>query len=457
MNIEIDITDRVTLPDGFSTVAIGVPALRVHEVLDMSFDVLHEAFGEPDPLALDLLLIGGIAYVLDKAVPRRVAEDFWTRDFAVEFPVSDPRRWARATQHLERCLTFLTGDEWSVGFRSRPERLFTPTRVKRDPVPAIPARAVSLFSGGADSLIGTLDLLVGDPSVKVLLLGHHDATFPAGDQRRLWALLDGTSYRGRTDLRRVRVRPLLPKWARPGQRVEPAREGREPTLRARSFVFLTLGLYAARALGDRTQLLVPENGFIAINIPLTPSRVGTCSTRTTHPYYLDAVRTLIGTVGFENVVDNPLEGKTKGEALQDCRDQATLVCLARQSVSCAHPSRRAIWRRRSARNCGYCVPCLIRRAAFHRVGQDDGADYGLDACAGELDSEANVAADFRAVLDCLDQVRSRKDVEERVLMTGPLGGKFGASVDLVRRGLGELRALMTDKRDAAIRGTAGIR
>lgn len=457
MNVEIAITDRVTLRDGFATVAIGVSDLGVHEVLDLSFDVLHEAFGEPDPLALDLLLIGGIVYVLDKAVPRRSAEDFWTREYAVEFPVSDPRRWAPAAEHLERALTFLTGDEWAVAFGRRPERLFMPARTKRRPVRAPAAEAVSLFSGGLDSLTGTLDYLAEDASATLMLLGHHDATLPAGDQWRLWRLMDGTPYKERTDLRRARIRPLPPRLARPGQRVEPARSGRESTLRSRSFAFLALGLYAARALGERTPLLVPENGFIAVNIPLTPSRVGTCSTRTTHPYYLNAVRDAIGAVGFCNPITNPLEDKTKGEVLQDCRDRTALLRLARETVSCSHPSRRAIWRRRSARNCGYCVPCLIRRAALHRVGQDDGAEYGLDACAGELDLEAPVAADLRAALDCLDQVRARAAIEERVEMTGPLGDRLATAVDVVARGLDELRALVRDKGDAAMRRRADIR
>ena len=456
MNVEITITDRVTLRDGFATVGIGVPDLGIHEVLDLSFDVLHEAFGEPDPLALDVLLIGGIVYVLDKAVPRRSAEDFWTREFTVEFPVSDPQRWSSAAEHLERALTFLTGDEWMVAFGQRPECLFVPARTKRRPVPALEATAVSLFSGGLDSLAGTIDYLAGDASTTLLLVGHHDATLPAGDQVRIWRLLDRSPYQGRTDLRRVRIRPLPPRLTRSGQHVDPARSGRESTLRSRSFVFLALGLYAARALGDRTPLLVPENGFIAINIPLTPARVGTCSTRTTHPFYLDAVRDMITTLGFNNAITNPLEDKTKGEVLQTSHNRPALLHLGSQTVSCSHPSRRAIWHRRAARNCGYCVPCLIRRASLYMVGQDHGTDYGLDVFAGELDLEAPVAADLRALLDCLNQVHSRAAVEDRVVMTGPLGEHFSTAVEVVTRGLDELRELVHAKGDMLLQRRAGI-
>jgi len=260
MNVDIVITERVTLADGFATVAISVPAIGVSEVLDLSFDILHEAFGEPDPLALDLVLMSGIVYILDKAVPRRVADDFWTREFAVTFPVSDPHRWGLAGEHLERCLAFLTGDEWSIRFGERPERLWAPTRTRRRPSPVVSADAVSLFSGGVDSLVGAVDWIAGTTSTKLVLLGHHDATVPAGDQLRLWQRLEGTAYHGRTDLRRIRLRPLPPSLARPGQQIVWARRGRESTLRSRSFVFLALGLYAARALGEHVPLLVPENG-----------------------------------------------------------------------------------------------------------------------------------------------------------------------------------------------------
>ena len=216
------------------------------------------------------------------------------------------------------------------------------------------------------------------------------------------------------------MRPLPRVLARAGQRVTRTEEDPEPTLRSRSFLFLTLGLYAAYAQGPRVPLLMPENGFMAINIPLTPSRIGSCSTRTMHPYFLGTMRGLIAALGFENGIENPLENRTKGETLRKCQDRATLMQLAKASVSCAHPTRRKHWRRKSARNCGYCVPCLIRRAALHEMGKDNGFDYGIDVCAGEMKMESESASDLKALLDCLGSVRSKVEIRERVQMTGPL-------------------------------------
>lgn len=455
MNVEIVITDRPRLRNGFATVAVRLPELGACEVLDLDFDDLHAAFGESELLALDLVLIAGVVYVLDKSVPRRFTDDFWTRQFEVTFPVSDPARWARSREELQGCLAFLTGDEWTVDFIARPDRLFAPPR-RRKAERVEGAVAVSLFSGGLDSLVGVIDHLA-ERDGRLALIGHHDATGTSGDQRRLHGLLEQIPpYAGRSIRRSLRVRPLPSSLAQPGQPV--ASVGREHTLRSRSLVFLALGLYAARALGSDVPLLVPENGLIAINIPLTPSRVGSCSTRTTHPFFLRSFGRVVAAIGLSSTIENPLQWKAKGEAIAECRDRATLDELTPETVSCAHPSRRATWLRRHARNCGYCVPCLIRRASLHHVGRDDGQHYGVDVCAGEMDLDAGVGADVRAVLDCLDQVRSADDVAARVSMTGALPAEHRAAyIATVGRGLGELRAFVGDRGSAGMRQRAGLR
>jgi 7-cyano-7-deazaguanine synthase in queuosine biosynthesis len=457
MNVDIHVTSRVTLRNRFPTIAVEIPSFHICNVLDLSFDLLHHAFGQSDPMALDFLLIASIVYVLDKAVPRSSERDSWTRAFTVRFPVSDPRHWTLAKDSLEGGLTFLTGDEWSIAFRKRQEQAFALQESLGNHHSLLGGAAVGLFSGGLDSLVGTVSWLAANPTGKMVLIGHHDGTHTARDQSRLWELLEQTKYQGRTAFCGVRVRPLPPALARPGQHVKVAEEDPESTLRSRSFLFLALGVYAAHALGSHIPLLMPENGFIAVNIPLTPSRIGSCSTRTMHPYFLDKMRTLIGVLGFENGIENPLEDQTKGETLRNCRDRATLMRIAGQSVSCAHSSRRGGWLRRSAGNCGYCVPCLIRRAAFHQVGKDRGSDYGIDVCAGEIDMESRIASDLNAMLDCLHSVRTKSEIEERIQMTGPLGSRLEGSVELIQRGLDELRAFIRETGDKNLRRLAGVR
>jgi DNA recombination-dependent growth factor C len=87
-----------------------------------------------------------------------------------------------------------------------------------------------------------------------------------------------------------------------------------------------------------------------------------------------------------------------------------------------------------------------------------GTEYGYDVCAGELNLRAEVATDLRAMLDCLREVRSRSEIEERVSLTGPLhAGKLNMHVGVVERGLDEMRKLIQDKGTIEIQHQARIR
>jgi hypothetical protein len=145
-----------------------------------------------------------------------------------------------------------------LAFHQTPVPFFeAPAKAK--PPKMFPVEAVSLLSGGLDSLAGGVDLLAPDDGTRVLFVGHYDSPGPRGDQARLAKRLD-EKYPTRSDIIHVRVAYRPEKAA-------------EETLRCRSFVFIALGLYAAAA-GTEVPLLMFENGLIALNIPPTPSRRG---------------------------------------------------------------------------------------------------------------------------------------------------------------------------------------
>ena len=84
-------------------------------------------------------------------------------------------------------------------------------------------------------------------------------------------------------------------------------------MRSRSLLYLALGLAAAAGFGAATPLIIPENGWISLNPPLTANRLGSCSTRTTHPYFLEQLTGLWRAAGLANPLVNPYQGLTKGE------------------------------------------------------------------------------------------------------------------------------------------------
>jgi hypothetical protein len=235
-------------------------------------------------------------------------------------------------------------------------------------------------------------------------------------------------------------------------------EQTEITLRGRSLVFIALGMFAAAALGANVPLLIPENGTMALNAPLTPSRRGSCSTRTAHPYYLDMLRRILTRVGLNNPLINPLGGKTKGEAVVQCRNQVLLNTLARLSVSCAKRGHKVHWTRREAKSCGRCMPCIYRRAAMHAAGWDDEV-YGDDVCLGEVrvDDPGEKANDLRACLSFLNRHHGDAEIASMLMASGRLDpSHLPAYAALIGRAMEEIRALLRAKATAEMRRLAGI-
>ena len=192
-------------------------------------------------------------------------------------------------------------------------------------------------------------------------------------------------------------------------------------------------------------------------MPLTPSRLGSCSTRTMHPFYLTVLREVFKDLGIQNALVNPLELKTKGECVTQCRNLSLLKSLIPRTVSCSHATRRQNWKRKSAPNCGYCFPCLCRRASVHAAGLDSGEDYGIDVCSNELtvDSSAMSADDLRAVTSGLRRFNTDTSIRKAITGVAP-AEPLDAYVNLVQRGLTELRTWIAEKGSASLRAAADI-
>jgi hypothetical protein len=432
--------------DGLALITVSGPGLKSVE-LDLPFKELYRSLGSPHPIALDFLVIAASCYVIDKVVGRRSTADAWTRSLDVSFPVSDPKLWEKVADRLETALTFLSGDVWRASFRASSCELFVAPKLrrKRTVAPDEPETfdTVSLFSGGLDSLIGVIDFLAANSSGRALLVGHYDAPGPKSQQKDLYEQVKAR-FPSRTKLVQVRVsqKPV---------------KNTEPSLRSRSIVFLGLGIYAASEVGPDIPLLTPENGIIALNLPLTPSRNGSCSTRTMHPFYLDTLRSILSDLGLKNALTNPLGLRTKGECVIACRDQALLRSIAAKTVSCSHGSRRQDWKRKKAANCGYCVPCMFRRAALHAAKLDSGKDYGIDVCANELtvDSDRTSADDLRALASGLRHFTNDVQIRKGITSVARVQS-IDDYVALVQRGLTEMRNWIGDKGSTKLRAAAGI-
>lgn len=441
MNFNIDVSDFAS-PNLFSPIHI----LDVNGTIlcKLRFDshTLLKVGGNPAQIALDFLLLGNVVYSLDRYVLRKSASDAWTRHFAVTIPVSDPVKWQSIQAELERCLSFLTGDAWDIGFTLRTKDLIT---IEQKNLPVLfNYKTVSLFSGGLDSLVGIIDWLEENPNDSLMAIGHHDYRISGtrSDQSGTLSILD--KYYGN------RVFPVLPAIG--------ADKGNETTLRSRSFLFISLGIYAADQISNGTPLLLPENGMMALNPPLTPSRFGSCSTRTVHPHFLELLGQILPVLGLNHSLINPLELKTKGEAMALCKNQGVLREAIPFTTSCAKRGHKKTWVRRQAKQCGRCIPCIYRRASLHQIGMDSEV-YGNDVCQNEVDinSDGKASNDIRAYLSFLRRKLPPKELASLLAANGRIDpSKLRQYGNLVFRASDEVRSLLGDKAVDEIKREAGI-
>jgi len=382
----------------------------------------------PSPAVAAFLLAALGVWAADKLLPRKVQPDAWTREIVLDLPASPD--WARLSPQFNRILNFLTGDVWTI--QPREARLHPGFAGIWDR-PRQP-QAVALFSGGMDSLVGAIDQL--EAGRRLLLVSHHDYGQLAGLQQSLAGAL--AAYYGPERVQHLNLRVQFP-------------EAPELTLRSRSLLFLALGLTAAAAFGPNLPLLIPENGWVSLNPPLTPNRLGSYTTRTTHPYFLGQLTRLWREAGIHHPLTNPYRYLTKGELLEQCRNRDLLAKLVRHSSSCARPvvSR---WRRQAGGECGYCYPCLLRRAALHRLGWDRGEDYLLDVLADpEALGHRVRGGDLRALLLALNTwEESPGEIEGRVHWGEP-GPDWPRAYQKTRRllaaGFREIGRFFRDKGD----------
>jgi len=409
-------TDFPQVPgDTIRVILYGQPGADAHASAgEAASEEIRRAKLDVAPRAWDLLSLALSVVTADLAALRDHSPDGWTREIELEIAVADPEFWNSQRTAIENALSFLTTDLWRVRFRGGGWLPAQPREVVR------PAEdCVALLSGGLDSFVGAVDLAAaGRKPLAVSQVVRGDAskqsTFASSIARGLRHL------------------QLNHNASPPGEE--------ESSQRARSLIFLAFGTLAATTLsryqvGETVPVFVCENGFIAINPPLTGGRLGSLSTRTAHPEFLARFQDLLRAAGLRVRVENPYRLVTKGEMLRGCADQALLRTYAATTTSCGR------YQRFNYKHCGRCVPCQVRRAAFLAWGVTDTTEY-IYELLGTDDSEHASFDDVRAVAMAIAAVESDGiDAWVAPALNHPRVGDAAHLKSLVLRGLAELAAL----------------
>jgi 7-cyano-7-deazaguanine synthase in queuosine biosynthesis len=350
----------------------------------------------------------------DAAGQRDRSPDGWTREFDLEIAVAEPAFWNGSADLLERAMSFLTTDRWRLRFIAGGIAPVTPAQVFRPP-----ETSVILLSGGLDSLVGAIDLAArGNRPVAISKTVRGDA-----EKQVEFASLIGSGLRHF----QLNDNATVP-------------SDDDTSQRARSIIFLAFGVLVATSLapygtGADLPLYVCENGFIAINPPLTGSRIGSLSTRTAHPYFLAQFQDVLNAAGIHVRIWTPYSTKTKGEMLKECANQPLLKTLAARSTSCGR------FQKYNYHHCGRCVPCQVRRASFLAWGEQDPTLYKFEDL-GRNDRWHAGFDDVRSVGMALATVKDAGfDDWLGSALSWPQIDNREALKNMLRRGLDELGAL----------------
>lgn len=382
----------------------------------------------------DLMRLALAVYASDQYVSRaKHGYQGWSRYLRCYIPVADPARWNEVKATLETLLSFLSGDFWTFEFRQEQAELYT----AYEPANPQDLSHVCLFSGGLDSLVGAVELI--EAGERTALISHYKrggAESPSQD-----ALISAFQAQYAPELFahfQFYVQPM---------HKHPMAVGKENSQRARSFLFVCLGIAIANSLGGGVPLIIPENGLISLNVPLTVTRVGTHSTRTTHPFYLHTFSQLLQGLGIGVSLENPYQFLTKGEMLQRKAQSPLVQGHFQLTNSCSHPDIMRRARQRPNQHCGYCIPCIIRRAALHTIGlQDD--YYFKDIISDPPSPVTEPGNNLQAFQLALRRISGKVDDQLlfEVLRSGPLSffdqDQLRDSIQLYRRGMEEVSQLL---------------
>ena len=372
----------------------------------------------PSNLVWDFVTIALSIAAADLSCEREKSEDGWTRQIELKVYLSNPEPWKTQYKLLEKAFRFLTGDLWKFEFVDNGVQ--APTSI----IPLeTDSDCVSLLSGGMDSLIGAIDLITN--GIKPSFVSQE--------------------AKGDVEKQEAFTRELAPsqqhfRWKNPislGGR-------NESSTRGRSIVFLAYALLAATTLSkwktSTVDIFVPENGFISLNIALNPGRLGSLSTKTTHPIFLGLIQNIWDNLEINAKLVTPYQFKTKGEMLLECKNQNLVKSLVCRTTSCGK------FLTHGRTHCGRCVPCMVRRAAFFKAGIEDSTIYKYRDLSNNRFSKTQGPNDVNAVASAY--VKYQNKGIERII-----GGALSFSVidnrnmyaGVVERGLKELGNLLEEQ------------
>lgn len=362
------------------------------------FRQIESEVGTLSPPLRDLVDIGAAAYLSDMFIP---PEQSFYREIEVVIEVRDIDTWRPLSPLIDDALSFLMQSpmhlEFIEGESDGLDEEVAPPTTEFDHVVCL--------SGGLDSFAGVLTL--GSRS-RILLVSQFNSNLMKGIQTRVADRLQDDME----NLTHVCLKIGQKKLGAQKYSVQPSRS------------FMYLALAGSAAIATRTsEVLMFENGPMAVGIPYTPARF---HTRTVHPIFLDMMQQILrGIPGGSSIrLENPFQSLTKSEVVTQPPISKIRTGLA-ATCSCSHywwvRTRRSSFERPSFKgwHCGWCLPCIHRRLSVLNAGcQEEDDEYlvsALDEYPFTSIPERYSVEALMNVMDLLSFARSFRDQDNNEL------------------------------------------
>ncbi len=371
--------------------------------------------------ALDLYYISLMIYYSDRKVLRNGTYDNWSRQFKLFIPVLELNKWNENKDIFTEMINYLSGDLWEFEFRQRElnsvEEKYLSSIDNHYVDKKLNINSICMLSGGLDSFIGAIDILSNNKDVA--FVGHYGG---------------GKGVKPFQD----KVKTLLKtKFLVNDEQFfnfnATAIGGIEDSTRTRSFLFFSLAIILASSFDKEIKLYIPENGLISLNIPLTNTRLGSSSTRTTHPYYLELLQKLISNLGIKVKLYNPYQFFTKGEMLKNCLDSDFIKENYINTMSCSHSDQVRYSKGKKPKHCGTCLPCTIRRASIVEAFSIDYTEYE-DPSYSKPKAKNELKSFKVGVLDYKENLNNKFTIQ----IAGDIKNNFEGFQNLYNRGMNEM-------------------
>jgi hypothetical protein len=332
---------------------------------------------------LDLLEIASYIFAADRSTNRGAKNlleyHSWSRSFLFIIKVRDYEFWKRDSvkRSLSKALQFMSGDkeytfEFQPGHTTPITGLFDREEFRIEPKENV---SIILFSGGLDSLCGTLERL-RDTEDQICLISHRsNQPGIARTQDRLFESLALDyprrlhHYKFYCSLKNVRAK--------------------EESQRTRSFLYTAIAFALSQGL-SQNKFYIYENGITSLNLIRREDMINARNSRTTHPKTIKLLSDFYAEFESPNVeICNPFLFKTKTDILRSLKNLGKQKLIS-SSVSCSKIFNAG---RGGRTHCGGCFQCIDRRLTAYAAELED------------YDGECLYNLDF--IKDCIHDKESR--------------------------------------------------